>query len=99
MAELSTTDRQRIWRGLMRYWSNLRETLGAFSKADLLEAVSDTDAWIEGNQVSFNAALPNPFKTQATLAQKTLLFCCVALMRVDPGAGAWLRRAMGVEVD
>ena len=95
MAELTTEDRQRVWRGLVRYWSNLRETLGAFSKADLLAAVNDTDAWIEDNQVSFNAALPNPFKAQATLTQKTLLFCCVAAMRVSP---AFARLLLG-EVD
>jgi len=95
VAELTTEDRQRVWRGLVRYWSNLRETLGAFSKADLLAAVNDTDAWIEDNQVSFNAALPNPFKAQATLTQKTLLFCCVAAMRVSP---AFARLLLG-EVD
>ena len=99
MAELTTVDRRRIWRGLMRYWSNVRETLGAFSKSDLLEAVNDTDAWIDDNQVSYNSALPNPFKTQATEAQKTLLFCATTLMRSNPGIAALLRRALGVEVD
>lgn len=95
MAYLSTEDRQRIWRGLMRYWSNIREILGAFSKNDLLDAVVATDEWIDDNQTGFNTALPEPFKTEATQVQKTLLFCAVALMRVDPGVAALLRRVFG----
>jgi len=81
MAALSTEDRQRIWRGLMRHWSRLRDPLGGVAKADLQAAINATDAWIEANQTSFNNALPNPFKTQATLVQKTLVFCGVALAR------------------
>ena len=38
MAELSLEDRQRIWRGLMRHWSNLREVMGALSKSDIQAA-------------------------------------------------------------
>ena len=79
----------------MRYWSNLRETLGAFSKSELYDAVVATDQWIESAQASYNSALPEPFGTEATLAQKTLLFCCVAAMRVSP---AFARRLIG-EVD
>ena len=99
MAYLSTEDRQRVWRALMRYWSSVREILGAFDKADLQAAVNATDVWIEDSQTSYNAALPEPFKTEATTLQKTLLFCAVALMRVDPGVAALLRRALGTEVD
>jgi len=99
MALLSTEDRRRIWRGLMRYWSNLREALSGISKAELLEAVAATDDWIEANQVSYNAALPNPFKSNATALQKTLLFCAVAVTRVGPGLAQLLRRTLGVEVD
>ena len=92
MAELTTVDRQRVWRGLMRYWPNLREALGAFSKSELYDAVVATDAWIEAAQSSYNTALPEPFGTEATLTQKTLLFCCVAAMRVSP---AFARRRCG----
>jgi len=95
VAELTTEDRQRVWRGLMRYWSNLRETLGAFSKSELYDAVVATDQWIESAQASYNSALPEPFGTEATLAQKTLLFCVVVAMRVSP---AFARRLLG-EVD
>jgi hypothetical protein len=79
----------------MRYWSNIREVTNGFDKAQLLAAVNVTDEWIEANQASFNNALPAAFRAGATLPQKTLLFCCVALARVSI---AFLRRVMG-EVD
>ena len=94
MATLLTVDRERIWRGLMRYLSRLRQTL-ALSKAELLAAVGATDGWIDSNQAGYNAALPEAARTNLTAEQKTLLFCAVALMRVS---GAMLRRVLG-EVD
>jgi len=53
------------------------------SKGELLAAVAATDDWIEANQAAINAALPQPFRANATTAQKTLLFCAVALARVS----------------
>ena len=98
MATLEEQDRARIWRGLMRYWSALREGV-AVLKADLLAAVAATDDWIEGNQAAYNAALPAAARTGLTAEQKTLLLVAVALMRVDPGLANLLRQALGVEVD
>lgn len=83
MAVLPDTDRQKIWRGLMRYWSNSQETLSSITKTDLKAAVDATDTWIDNNQASFNSALPVAFRNNATTAQKTVLFCAVALMRVS----------------
>jgi len=73
MALLDETDRQRIWRGLMRYWSKLFEVI-PMSSTELEEAIDATDEWIDDNQGSYNTALPNPFKTNATAEKKTLLF-------------------------
>ena len=98
MAQLDSADRARIWRGLQRYWSNLREVCGV-NKADLLAAVDATDVWIDDNAGSFNSALPVAARTSLTATQKTLLFCCVALMRVSPGLASLLQRALGVEVN
>jgi hypothetical protein len=95
MATLSEGDRQRIWRGLMRYWSNEREPTSGFGKDDLKDAVDATDDWIDANQGSFNNALPVLVRTNLTQAQKTLLFCVVALARVSI---VFLRRVVG-EVD
>lgn len=94
MATLSTGDRQRIWRGLMRWWSNLREPVG-LSKVDLQAAVDAADDWIDANQADYNNALPEAARTNLTAAQKTLLFCVVALARVSVPL---LRRILG-EVD
>lgn len=94
MPELSDTDRMRIWRGLMRWWSNLRESL-ALTKPELRAAIDATDTWIDDNQAGYNAALPSAARTNLTLAQKTLLFCAVALARVSIGV---LRHLLG-EVD
>ena len=95
MAELSAQNRRRIRVGLSRYWSRLWEQLGSMSKAELLAAVNATDTWIEDNQGSFNAALPLPARIELTTAQKTLVFYCVAAMRVSP---AFARLLLG-EVD
>jgi SLT domain-containing protein len=92
MAVLSTTDRARIHRGLMRYLSNLREAIPALTKADIRAAIDAADSWIDSNQSSYNTALPTAFRTNATTAQKTFLFCAVAAMRVSP---AFARAVLG----
>lgn len=83
MANLSEVDRRRIWRGLMRYWSRGGKELGDIVKEDIYDAVASTDAFIDGIQATFNQALPEPYRTEADLDEKTLLFCAVAAMRVS----------------
>lgn len=77
MALLDATHRARTAAQWMR--DNL-ETCG-FTKANLSAAVDATDAWIDSNQTSFNTALPVAFRNSASLPQKTLLFCYVAMRR------------------
>jgi hypothetical protein len=86
MAVLNETDRARTHRGLMRWLSSQRENYpcDGFEKADLRDAIDETDDWIEANQASFVAALSDPFKTASGAALKTLVFTAVALMRTDP---------------
>ncbi len=91
MATLPEADRVRVWRGLMRSWSRLREPL-ALNKLELRAAVDNTDVWIDDNQASFNAALPAAAQASLTSAQKTLLFCAVALARAG---NEFLRRVFG----
>lgn len=52
-----------------------------FDTVDLLAAADAVDSWTETNQGSYNAALPDPFKSTASLEQKTLLLCFIALKR------------------
>lgn len=51
------------------------------SKTDLVAAVNAADAWATANSASYNTALPDPFKTNATAAQKAALLSFVALRR------------------
>lgn len=74
---LSETDRLATWSQWMR--DNLEET--AFGKSDLRAALDATDDWIEANKGSYNGALPPAFRNNASLGQKTLLFCYVAMRR------------------
>ena len=80
MADLSTADRERIWRGLMRYWSRDREEVDGV-KSELQATVNETDDWIDDNQASYNSALT--YGSNYTATQKTLIFCAVALARQD----------------
>lgn len=57
------------------------EAFGGVTKADLRAAVNATDDWIEANQTSFNQALPVAARTGLSAAQKTMLFCWVAMRR------------------
>lgn len=77
MAAMDETNRKRAW---LRWMRDNRETC-AFTKADLRAALDACDDWIDANQASFNSALPQPFRSQATATQKTLLFCYVAMRR------------------
>ena len=83
MAVLSDTDRERIWRGLMRHWSQLLEET-PYSVSALRTAVNETDDWIDDNQAAYVAALSEPFASGSNAAQKTLMFCVIAAMRVSP---------------
>ena len=80
MAVLTDEERRRTWAHLMRVWDR---NLGAIpvNKTDLRAALDATDTWIDANQAAFNSALPQPFRGAATTAQKTLLFCYVAMRR------------------
>lgn len=95
MAVLPEANRLRIWRGLMRYWSLLRETVAGISKAQLKAAVDAADQWVEDNAASYNSALPTAFRNNATTSQKSLLLVGVVLMRFN---AELLRRIFG-EVD
>jgi hypothetical protein len=76
MAVLADEDRRRVWAHVMRRSGNI-----AVTKADLRAAVDATDAWLDANQTSYNAALPLPFRTSANIVQKTVLLCFVAMRR------------------
>lgn len=77
MAALPTVDRQRA----MYQWMRANLEACGFTKADAQAAVDACDTWIDSNQSSFNTALPAAFRINASLTQKTMLFCYVAMRR------------------
>lgn len=94
MAALSNAEREQVWRGFQRYAS--REGVQVdINNVVLRAAIDNTDQWIEDNQASFNAALPAGAQSGLNTAQKTLMFCAIAAMRVDP---SFARKIIG-EID
>lgn len=51
------------------------------TRPDLQAAISAADTWATNNSASFNQALPEPFKSTATAAQKAALLAYVCLRR------------------
>lgn len=82
MAVLPEADRDKLARGLMRYWSQSRE-LTAFEKAGVRQIVDDLDVFIDTNAVTINLAISQPYRNQATTGQKAFIFAAVALARYD----------------
>ena len=91
MATLGTAEKNIILRLILRYYSRLREDM-AITVDVWKTAITNTDQWIEDNQTSYNQALPVAAQNGLVPAQKTLLFCAVAVARVSIAA---LRRMMG----
>jgi hypothetical protein len=94
MAEMSTEDRQRVWRALQRYWSAEFETVIP-SKAELQTTVNETDTWFSDSQSDYLAALT--YDSEFTGAQLVLLFGITALMR--KGNVAMIERALTVSAE
>lgn len=78
MALLDATHRARVAAQWMR--DNASPT--AFDKPALAAAIGAIDQWVEDNTASFNTALPLPFRTAATAAQKAELFGYVLWRRI-----------------
>ncbi len=58
-------------------------TTANMNHSDIKAAVDAADQWADDNAGSFNSALPVPFRTTATTAQKTLLLSYVILKRAN----------------
>jgi hypothetical protein len=50
-------------------------------KPDMLAAATAVDAWCTTNQASYIAALPEPFKTNSTNAEKSQLLAYICMKR------------------
>ena len=79
MALMTSDERAKVWAYIMRLGAGA--TVPNCLKADIREAVDATDAWIDAAGTSYNNALPVAFRNNASLVQKTLLLCYVAMRR------------------
>lgn len=77
MAAMDATNLGRCRAQYMREQS----TSGGLTKADLAAAVAAADSWADSNSAAYNTALPAPFRTTATTAEKTMLLCYVIMRR------------------
>jgi hypothetical protein len=75
---LTAQQQQQAWHDLV---ASLGQTVCPFSVTDLVAAVQAADAWCTANAASFSAALPAPFSTGATAAQKAALLAYVVTRR------------------
>jgi hypothetical protein len=55
----------------------------SLTRPELQAAIDATDAWIDANAASFNAALPLPARAALTTKQKARLFMAVAKRRYE----------------
>jgi hypothetical protein len=85
MAVLTNEQRQELWATYMSSVSGDGEAVGAFNKNELRTALDAVDDWVNTNQASFNAALPEPFQSEATASQKARLLTGVVGKRFIEG--------------
>ncbi|MGP4092934.1 hypothetical protein [Nonomuraea sp. KM90] len=78
MALLDATARARV----AAQWMRENVTSCSFNKTDLAAAVAAADQWVEDNTVSYNQALPLPFRTSATTDQKAAILAYVLWRRI-----------------
>ena len=82
MAVLNDADRADATREAIRELFVKFNNTADFDYDEIKAAADATDQWIDDNQGSFNTALPaGDFKSNATVAQKTILFAYVAFKR------------------
>lgn len=83
MAVLSDSDRQDVVRTWVREVLVKLAALANVNHSDIKAAVDAADQWADDNAASFNSALPLPFRTTATVKQKTWLLAYVIFKRAD----------------
>ena len=81
---LSDDDRRAVWAATMREMSAANEPCG-ITKDQLRAAVDAIDGWVEANAVSFNAAIPEPARSDLSLRRKLALFMAVVRRRWEVG--------------
>ena len=81
MAVLPDADRVEVWARLMEDVSQRGDGVPGMTKANWRAVIDAVDDWVNANSASYNAALPLPFRTNATAAQKALVLMWVVQRR------------------
>ena len=82
MPELNDPDRSKVWRRHMA--SNMKATgqsFGDLTKQDIRAAVNALDTFFNDNLPLFNAAIPEPARTELTARQKALMLTMIIEQR------------------
>lgn len=79
MAILTDEEKNIIVRKFIRKAYEELRGIATVDVDDLKVAAQETENWISANQASFVASLNEPFRSNSTAAQKTLLFTAVLL--------------------
>lgn len=77
MAVLSETDRKALW----EQWMQENRDPVSVTKPDLRAAVDATEAWVDANMASLNAAMPQPAQGALSARQKASLLLYVVRRR------------------
>lgn len=113
MAALNVSDRTRIWRGLMRYWSALPPSdadksvsatkFELYNPSNDTGCIADIDNWVDthggttADTVGANGAINVSYRSKFTTGQKAIILVAVVCMRT--GNEAILSSALGQGVN
>jgi hypothetical protein len=81
MAVMTDADRQIAAREFIRKTFEQLSQTATMDTAAIKAALDATDDWVDANAASYNAALPLPFRTTATAAQKNLMVAYCTMKR------------------
>jgi hypothetical protein len=81
MAVITDAQRQKCARRTIREIYEFAFQTANLTYADIKAAADASDDWADTNASAYNTALPVPFRTTATLQQKTVLLAVVILER------------------
>lgn len=79
MAVMSATELARAVSQYMREQGAI--TAPSLTKPDLRAAAAAADLWASDNANAYNSALPTPFRTTASAAEKAMLLAYVVMRR------------------
>lgn len=81
MAVLTEPERVHAAREWIRHAFEKLGGTASLTTADVKAALDAADNWADANATAYNNALPLPFRTTATTAQKALLLAYVCMKR------------------